>query len=51
MDRRGITPRPVVYEPSILTTELLTLAVAAVKRTRDKAAWLEQGRPEERKCC
>ena len=44
LDRRGSIPRSAAYEPSALTTELWTLAVAAVKRRP------EQGRLEEREC-
>ena len=39
------------FEPSTLTTELLTLAVAAVEWRHDKVTWPEQGRLEEWNCC
>ena len=34
--RQGLILRPATYDPSMLTTELLTLAIAAVKQRCDK---------------
>ena len=42
VDRRGSIPRPAVYELSALTTELLTRADAAVKRSCDEAGKIER---------
>ena len=43
LDKRGSIPPPAVdYEPSALTTELLTLAAATAKQRRDEAMRPEQ---------
>ena len=44
LDRQALISQPAAHEPCMLTAELLTLAVAAVKWSP------EQGRLEEQKC-